>query len=741
MMFQAKYQWNLLYREKISSHDQLNTVLAENRGLSVSEWDQFLNGEIPLHDPFLFNDMEKVVKRIKMAKENDEYVVIYGDYDVDGVTGTTILYKTLQSLGIKKLEYYIPNRFTEGYGPNLERFRAFVEAGVNLIITVDNGIAGITEAEYLHQQKVDYIITDHHDLKTELPKAYAIIHPKRPSERYPFKDLSGCGVAFKVAWALLGHLPEAYLDLAALGTQADIVSALGENRTLLKRGIQQLVHTEHLGLKALQELLGMQTIDEYSLGFIFGPRLNAAGRMESASLAVELLICDDPETAFNLALQLEELNQNRKQLIDAILAEAIRQIETDNLLQHQVLIVHHPDWHEGVLGIIASRLVDTYQKPTIVLTLNEGVYKGSARSTPTYPLIGQLNQVANLFEKFGGHQMAAGLSIKPENIPLLQAALAEIAIETAPNELVVEAELDLSLVDDKSIELLTKLKPFGAENHEPRFLFSQVQVANLRTMGADGKHLRFMIGKVPVVGFNYGYLINMLSEMDQVNLIGTLEANTFMNQTTYQIKLIDIACPQLQIFDWRHRYVNLDVLRELDCQKIYFEYDHGVDAAVKYDENLALQDEILIIDIPNDVSAIKRIMQYPTLSRIYLWLKEAELLSMEHLLTREKMAKIYAIYRHYKQFHIDDRLVIQDLKRLGFDKSIHSLAIQVFFELNFVIIEDIEVTVVEKPQRKDLSESPTYRHLQATIQMKELLTLSGTEALKKYLFSLRDMEE
>lgn len=740
MMLRSKYKWNILSNEFIESLEGLKTILLQNRKIDPSDSERFLFGRPYFHSPFLFQDMEKVVKRIQEAIENQEKVMIYGDYDVDGVTGSAILYKALKQLGLNHLNCYIPNRFTEGYGPNLDAFKKFVKEKVNLVITVDNGITGIEEAILLKEAGIDLIITDHHEAKEVIPDAFAIIHPSLVNETYPFKELSGAGVSFKVAHALLDKVPEELSDLAALGTYADIVSVRGENRSILKLGMNQIHYTINLGLRILKDVAKVDVINEFTLGFILGPRLNAPGRMDTALDAVQLLISENVNEVVQLANQIESQNQERKETIEEIMDEAHDMIRRDQLDHYHVLVLASDTWHEGVLGIVASRLVDAYGKPAIVLALNDEVYKGSARTLDGFSLFDHLSQLSHLLIKFGGHKMAAGLSIEKDQIEPFRNELHLLADCDLSQSINIEGILNPHLIQSSFFDMIDIFRPFGVDNAHPLFLFKGVEISNLKQMGSDCKHLKFTIHqdrmRIDVVGFSCGTLFHDLENGDLVDVVGSVEVNVFNGQSNYQIHLKDLAINQIRILDYRNKYFNINSLDTKNVQFIYFNKPYEFEETVPFSEVTHFSNQLFLIDLPNDVAQLKNILNQKNVRKVYLLFKDEHLFSMEHILTREKMIQIYSVYRKYKTFTLEDKRVINHLNQLGFNKKIHLLSIQVFFELNFVIIDGKEVRVVEKPSKRELHESTTFQRLQENIEMRERLSLSSTQELKEYLLSL-----
>lgn len=399
----------------------LTASLLVNRGLdTVDAARYFLFGKDDFHDPFLLKGMDLAVNRIRQAIEHHERILIYGDYDADGISSTSLLMLTLLDFGAM-VDFYIPNRFTEGYGPNEQAFRQAKENGFSLIITVDTGIAAVHEAAVAKELGLDLIITDHHEPGPVLPTALAIIHPKLPDSTYPFRELAGVGVAFKLAHALYGKTPEHLLEIAVIGTVADLVSLKGENRLIVKKGLEQLRSTKNIGLKAIFKSAGIDplTINEETIGFTLGPRINAVGRLKDADLAVRLLLTDDPEEAEIFATEIEVLNKTRQEIVNTITAEAIEEVETHySGPENKVLVIGREGWNAGVIGIVASRLVEKFYRPVIVLSFDrdKGLAKGSARSIQGFDLFHNLSTCRDILPHFGGHPMAAGMTLKLDDV-------------------------------------------------------------------------------------------------------------------------------------------------------------------------------------------------------------------------------------------------------------------------------------------------------------------------------------
>ncbi|NLG81709.1 MAG: single-stranded-DNA-specific exonuclease RecJ [Bacilli bacterium] len=737
-MFDSSCKWKLLYPLVVKSKEDLFTVLCNNR--NISDPKKFFANALDLYDPYLFNDMEKCVERIGKAIENQEKIMIYGDYDGDGVTATAILYKTLKRLG-GNVHFYIPNRFLEGYGPNLDAFSDIIKDGFSLIITVDCGITGLTEGKYVNDSVCDLIITDHHEIQDEIPLAYAILHPKLPTENYPFKDLSGCGVAFKLAQALLGEDALELIDLAALGTYSDMVSLHDENRSIVKWGLNQLKNTNHLGLRLLIQTLNLKKLNEYALGFVIGPRLNAPGRMDTGNLAVKLLVTEDYEEAIRLVHEIEALNDNRKLTIESSINEAVEIIEKEGLNQYNVLVVEGDNFHEGVLGIICNKLVALYHKPAIVLTESQGIYKGSCRSVDDFPLVENLTKCSDLLEQFGGHKLAAGLSIKKENIPLLRERLHELGQGEVWRWVNIDCELDVSLVSLGLTQELQKFRPFGMNNENPLFLLTDCEVYALTPVGGD-KHLKIVLRKdgriIEGIAFNKGNLYYNISIHDLIDVVGTFDINEYNGTVTNQLTIEDICCKHRQIFDCRHKAWDYENVFK-DKQFIYFVNDYGFTNAYKFSPDLTLSKDVVLIDLPESITDLKYILKQKDIHNLYLIFRNEDLFSSEHLLTRDKLGKFYQILKKVESFPINDSQTEALFTKMGFSKRLQMISLQVFFELNFVIIKDNKIVVVESPERKNLTDSETYRRVIEQVELREKLLLSSNEEFIKYINSL--MEE
>ena len=471
--------------------------------------------------------MSKIITRINEAIDQGEPILIYGDYDADGVTGTSILVRCLRELGAL-VDYYIPNRFYEGYGPNEDAFMQAIADGYQLVITVDNGIAGVDEAEILLEHGVDLIITDHHQVKETLPRAYAILHPEL-DENYPFHHLSGAGVALKVAEALLQEvIPEDFYAIAMLGTIGDVVPLIDENRSIVKRGLAALRETEIEGLNAMMDLAGTEKseVTEVNVGFELCPRLNAPGRMDEAALSVECLIAESEEEAKLIADQIESFNSERQKVTQKVLEEATKLVDAKTLAKKKVVILYSPNWHEGILGIVAGRLAKQWQKAVFVVTDDhEGFLKGSARAVEGYHLFELLNKCQDLIERFGGHALAAGITFAPENLQALEDKMNELLqeVEVTPS-LQVDLSLPLADLNISFVEQLSILAPFGEGNRPPVIELKNVYVKNVKPIGNKLQHLKFTLYQekhsVDVIAFNQAPLAMYLTPDTLFSFVG-----------------------------------------------------------------------------------------------------------------------------------------------------------------------------------------------------------------------------
>lgn len=525
-----------------------------NRGFTTPEAAHaFLTaGREQMLDPFMLKDMDRAVALIQARIRSGRPIMIYGDYDVDGVTGTTILVLALRALGAT-VDYYIPNRFSEGYGLNVGALKELRERGHDFILSVDTGTTAVPEAVAAQEMGMTLVVSDHHEPGPVLPDVAALINPKRPDDTYPFKGLAGVGVAFKLALAL--GAPNAWdlLDIVTLGTIADMVPLVGENRAIVREGLAALGSTRRPGLRALMEVAGVKTpVTATHIGYALGPRINALGRMGSAMEGVELLVTEDPVRGAELARHLDEENKNRQEIEAAILAEALEQAEKQPASEKEyVLVLAGEGWHHGVVGICASRVLEAYHRPTILLSIDGDEVRGSARSIPGFHMQRALLQVSDLFTKFGGHAAAAGMTLKRrEDLPVLRQRLNEIGARwLRPEDLVPELRIDASIglnqVNDALMAELQSLEPHGIGNPAPIFAVKDAIVTDVRTMGKESNHLKLFVkdgrgAGVPMEAVGWGMAPAKPSPSARVQVAFHPEYDTYMGRNRLRLGLKDV---------------------------------------------------------------------------------------------------------------------------------------------------------------------------------------------------------
>ena len=542
----------------------LHPVIAQvlyNRGFhQPQDITTFLNRDLSFDNPFRLKDMNRAVDRIRQAIRKRQNIVVYGDFDADGVTSSALMASVLKHLGAR-VRVYIPHRVDEGYGLNKAAIKRLATAGTHLLLTVDCGIRSVEEVAYAQHLGMDVIITDHHSVGPELPPAFAVINPKRHDDPYPFKGLAGVGVAYKLAQALLRvehHIPvsqqdaimaeEELLDLVALGTVADIVPLVDENRALVFRGLKYLNDPIRPGLQALMESARIRfgNVDTMSIGFMLAPRINAAGRLSSATLAFRLLMAKDLGEALPLASQLNTLNRQRQHLTRQAVAKAQGQLEEQ--ADSPIYIVEDPEFLPGIVGLIAGQITNATYRPTIAIHLEEQTSRGSARSIPEFHITHALDKVRDLLVRYGGHAAAAGFTVENEKLPAFKTALREVASEVLRGQeleptLEIDTELDLSQVNWAFYELLQQLAPFGERNPQPVFLTRNLLVKEGIAVGSEGKHLKLTLsheGRTwPAIAFRLGHLAASLPR--RLDVVYHLGVNEWNGTRSLQLVVLDLG--------------------------------------------------------------------------------------------------------------------------------------------------------------------------------------------------------
>lgn len=540
----------------------LANLLVQRNIKSLQEARDFFRPELSkLHDPYLIKDMDKAVDRLEQAIKVHEKILIYGDYDVDGTTAVALLYSFIKDYN-DNTEYYIPDRYDEGYGISYKGINWAVENGYTLIIALDCGIKAVEKVKYAAEKGVDFIICDHHLPDEELPPAVAVLDPKRPDCNYPFDDLSGCGVGFKLvqAYGIRKNLPfewiEALLDLVVVSIASDLVSVTGENRILAHFGLQRLNDSPRKGLLSIIKLSGLEnhkiTIDD--IVFKIGPRINAAGRMESGRTAVDLLIARDDDDAKNIGAAINVHNNERKNIDREITIEAVEMVKhAPGFIDKKSTVVYNPSWHKGVVGIVASRLVEHYFRPTIVLTQSNGFITGSARSIPGFDLYDAIEHCSEYLENFGGHMYAAGLTLKEENLEAFTQKFENYVAEKITDDLLVpivniDTYLDFKQITPKFFRILKQFQPFGPGNQSPVFITENVyDNGNGRKVGSDNGHMKLELIQedepyryISAIAFNSSEFFEHLHGGNPVDVCYSIAENYYRGIANIQLRVKDI---------------------------------------------------------------------------------------------------------------------------------------------------------------------------------------------------------
>ena len=691
--------------------------LLYQRGIDSAEALQaFLKPDLSqLHDPYLLHDMDKAVERIRQAIATNEIILIYGDYDADGMTAASIMKECLEEMGAE-IEVYLPNRFTDGYGPNASVYKYFIENhAVSLILTVDNGVAGHEAIDLAQSMGVDVIVTDHHALPQELPNAYAIVHPEHPEGHYPFKYLAGCGVAFKLAQALLEDTPIEFLDLVAIGTIADMVSLTDENRILVKYGLSMLKKTARFGLL---ELYGLADIDpsqitEETVGFQLAPRLNALGRLDDPNPALELLTGFDEEEMEEIARLINDKNEERKEIVQTIFREARSMVKPDQAVQ----VLAKEGWNPGVLGIVAGRLLEELGQTVIVLNIENGQAKGSARSIQALNIFDALDPHRDIFTAFGGHAGAAGMTLPQENLARLEEILLDYVADKKidihqKNSLLIDQTLDLEELSLESLLSLDQLAPFGMDHKKPVYMLEDVQVESARSMGQDGSHLKLKIKKgktnLEVVAFGQGQHSLEFQQAKNLDLAVHLSLNSWNGQRTLQLMFVDARVNGIQLYDIRGSQQELPI---------------GV-PLWPGDQDLSSSKQVVIDRIPEKPEELREFLASQDFEAIYFKNRIQPSYYLTGYGSRDQYTKLYKVIYQYPEFDVRHKLD-QLAHFLKIDRILLIKMIRIFEELGFVAIKDGVMTVNKEAQRRPIEESSIYQELKETVLYQESLALSS----------------
>jgi len=736
--------------EKIAKELDVSSLFVEicmQRGLkTAAEIRQFIDiDETWFNDPFLLYDMENTTDRITEALANNEQITVYGDYDADGMTSTALLTETLESLGAK-VNYYLPSRFVEGYGPDVEAFEKIIEAGTSLIITVDNGVTGHEAIDFANDQGADVIVTDHHEMPDTLPNAYAIIHPKHPKGDYPFKDLAGVGVALKLAHALIGELPLEMFDLAAIGTVADLVSLTAENRAIVYYGLQMIAQTQRFGLVQLMHVIEKKPDDvtEETIGFQIAPRLNAVGRLGDATPCVELLTTHDSDQAKELATYVNEQNEERKRIVNTMAADVTEKIQQKDA--QEVIVLADEQWHQGVLGIVASRVVEQTNKPTLLFSIDSetNIAKGSARSVDGFNLYKALAENEGLFTQFGGHYMAAGMSAEVEQLPTIQEKLSTYARKSTKIEpkQKIDAYTSLENISIETIQEIEQLRPFGTMNEKPVIACKDVSVEQKRRVGVDGNHLKLMVGQatdqLDIISFQNGDLSELLFEQQDVTISGYVEINEWNGFSKPQMQMIDIDIPGPMLIDNR---VNQLTVKEFEQEQVDYIFYHKetYEQSRQYipesaravflpkladAENYIAKQNMIIVDCPDSIAQFHATVADNEEFTVRCYFYKNDHLFLEGLPSRKEFETAYKYFVTHKDMDLKNKGQIL-AKHLNMSNKKIFLIVKVFLEANFVIIDDGVLNINKHPEKQDIQSTQSYQKAKQQLQAEELFIYSS----------------
>ncbi|HEY0826929.1 MAG TPA: single-stranded-DNA-specific exonuclease RecJ [Bacilli bacterium] len=809
-MLQSRARWIIsdcdhIIVQQLKDRFKISEFLAKLlvvRGITgEKEVELFLSGgQEHFHDPFLFDGMKEAVDRIHMAIAKKQKIRIYGDYDADGVSSTSLMMLLFQELGAN-FDYYIPHRTNEGYGLNIKAVDLANHDHVNLIVTVDNGISAYQEIEYAASLGIEVIVTDHHEPPGVLPNALAVINPKKPGCSYPFKELAGVGVAFKLAQALTGRVPLEFIEIAAIGTVADLMQLVGENRLIVKLGLQRMQNSAHPGIKALLQLKGDDTkeITAMHIGYSIAPRINASGRLGSAESAVKLLTAADGQAAAKLAMELDLLNKERQSLVEEMTQQAAELLEHESKPgKYKVIVLAQQDWNVGVVGIVAAKILDKHYCPVIILSIDptSGLAKGSARSIPGFDMYQALKCCEEYLDHYGGHQAAAGMTLSQDKIPLLRDklnALAEDWLTEEDYSPLLKADMVCSLEDITVdyYEQIQGLAPYGMGNPSPKFIFQGMNIKEIRTMGKEQQHLKLICSDNPqdmknvieVLGFGKGKLCEQISPLAQVDVFGELSINEWNGVRKPQILIQDIRILHTQVFDWRGKQANQHkiypwfsslssnrqfkgehaiLLSAADERKqlpeAFETSNHSIwtlDGAAgilpvnNIAHNIDIYDitDLYLYSIPGSLSLLKNgLPAFPSAQRIYAMFTDLSHKAAISLPTRDTFKKVYTLLQQQGQWEADNIRIIDGIStKSGVGVGVVEFIIEVFEQLHF-IKRNADIYVCDPtPPKKDLAASKIYEQRSLLRSLREeseqTLIFSTAKELVEWIMNHRMRDE
>ncbi len=699
-MLKSKYQWNLLTKELIPDSKIFKTIL-KNR--NIEDYETFLSaGKESLHSPLLLKDMDKAVTRIHKAISADELIMIYGDYDCDGISSIALLYRALKVKGANVI-YDLPDRFIDGYGLNNRAVQEIIKMKVKLVITVDNGISCSEQVDMLCEAGIDTIITDHHEISEDVPKAYCIIHAKL-SPDYPFKEIAGVMVAYKLACALHESTMDELMDLAMIGTIADLMPLTDENQAMVNLGLQQLKKTKNLGLQKLIEYTNIDIINTTAIAFKLAPKINSSGRLGKALDAVRLLVTEDHKEANALILKIDRNHKLRKKLTE----EAFETCEKLINPMDNIIVVASQDLHEGVIGICAQKIVEKYQRSTLVITVDDtGIGKGSMRSFGDDNILDMLHDSSDLLLKYGGHSQAAGLQIKFENIGQLRRRLNQLGESLQEPIIDIDMELDLCDVKISTIQLVQDRSFYTAS-----YLFKNLQVIKKHILAR--KHTKLVLSCHGVLydalDFNSLEYFYSLEEGDVINLCAGLNVNNYRNTHSLQLMIKDISCDGVQVLDMRKTQ------------------DYSETCKWVSNRIVEIDDKVLM------ENSLEHILEKTKFIKTYCIKPKEYRTSYNKIANRTELQKIFAMLRGYQEFTVD-----MLVKRTDYTFLVLDQAVRIFTELNLIEKTKDGLRVNRSVQKVDLNDSPIFRRL---LDKKEQINWLYTEDIIKIKeFFIKKLEE
>ncbi|MCY9807494.1 single-stranded-DNA-specific exonuclease RecJ [Lentilactobacillus senioris] len=740
-MLEANYNWQTAIKtistkaQQLAKQFNISELVAEilirNGYDDEAKIQRFLNPDTTsFYDPMLINDMAKAVERIQTAIMDDQVITVYGDYDADGITSTSIVYETLASIGAN-VNYYIPNRFEEGYGPNEEAFQKLINAGTQLFITVDNGIAGNQAIQLAQNQGVDVVVTDHHEIPEVVPNAYALVHPRLGND-YPFGQLSGAGVAFKLVWALTEEFPADMIELAAIGTVADVVSLTDENRAIVSGGLQALQQTPRPGIIALAKRAGVdiEKINEEDIGFALAPRLNSLGRMGDANPGVNLLTTMDEDVAKELAKKTESANTDRKSLVDKVTKAAVEQVDQRAEPLPAVLVVAGNGWHQGVLGIAASRLVDRYQRPAVVLSIDAdtGLAKGSGRSIEQFDLFKGIDPIRERLVAFGGHHSAVGLTVATDQIEMLEKQL-QLAIKEqhvdldAKPELVVATKISVDKLTPDFYQSLQILAPFGEDNPKPVFELEYRNLQSIQLIGKDKDHLKCSIAgsnrQISALDFGTGDISAQLANKDvKTRIVGQISTNTWRGKTNLQFMISDLQQERLPFVDLRTSQLHESMFQQSGVYVFFHQHLlnqlqghlNPESVGVMFDQIDQITDDsnYYLVDCPDTTNDLLEVLQHSKPQQTTFYLYKKNLVSNLGMPDRQQYAKLFKFVKTHSDIQLNTQSE-QLARYLNLPVTTLIFMIQVFWELGFITINDKVVNVNPNYSAQRLETAPSYQ--------------------------------